>query len=410
MFIAVCVLLVIAVHLPGIPYLGRFGSIFIPPYAPWFILLPLVIESLILWRSAARNRRMAQVLFAVAVFVTAGSSVVLSRIIHIAHSNGVSVNTLDLFKLHTSTTGQDATIRYPDLAAAVKAGKVTAKDLDATVTRVLTIKFRAGLFDHPLVDPDKAAEVVGDRKHGELARKVADEAIILLQNKGNTLRLDAAKIKTLAVIGPNANKKRQGTYSGIPPYSVTVLDGIRQRVGSGVKVVYAEGCRISKPDAAPNFNVLMPYQAPKEEADRKLIKEAVDVASSADVVVLVLGGNEVVSRESIGNMIAGSTPSYGDSDTLDLPGRQNELVREVAKLGKPMVAVLLNGKAYAIEQLAAQVPGILEGWYLGQETGNAVADVLFGDVNPSGHLPVSIARNVGQLPVYHYKTPAARRG
>ena len=100
----------------------------------------------------------------------------------------------------------------------------------------------------------------------------------------------------------------------------------------------------------------------------------------------------------------------GDSDTLELPGRQNDLIAEVAKLGKPTVAVLLNGKAYAIEKLASQVPGILEGWYLGQETGNAIAGVLFGDVNPSGHLPLTIARNVGQLPVYYYKTPAARRG
>lgn len=299
---------------------------------------------------------------------------------------------------------------YSDLAAAVKAGKVTPRDLDAAVARVLTIKFRAGIFDHPFTDPDKAAEVVGNRKHGELARKVADEAIVLLQNKGNVLPLDTAKIKTLAVIGPNANKKRQGTYSGIPPYFVTALDGIRQRVGSGTKVVYAEGCRISEPDAAPNFNSFMPYKAPKEETDRKLMKEAVDVASSADVVVLVLGGNEAVSREAAGQTLGESNPAYGDSDTLELPGRQNELVHEIAKLGKPMVAVLLNGKAYSIEQLAADVPGVLEGWYLGQETGNAVADVLFGDVNPSGHLPVTIARNVGQLPVYYYKTPAARRG
>jgi beta-glucosidase len=102
--------------------------------------------------------------------------------------------------------------------------------------------------------------------------------------------------------------------------------------------------------------------------------------------------------------------SYGDSDTLELPGRQNELVNEIVKLGKPVVAVMLNGRPYAIEKLAQQVPAIVEGWYLGQETGNAVAGVLFGDVNPSGHLPVTIARNVGQLPVYYYKTPAARRG
>jgi beta-glucosidase len=135
----------------------------------------------------------------------------------------------------------------------------------------------------------------------------------------------------------------------------------------------------------------------------------VETARSADIIVLALGGNEAVSRESIGN-IGMPKPSYGDSDTLELPGRQNELVHEIAKLGKPMVAVLLNGKAYAIEQLASEVPAILEGWYLGQETGNAIAGVMFGDVNPSGHLPVTIARNVGQLPVYYYKTPAARRG
>jgi len=158
------------------------------------------------------------------------------------------------------------------------------------------------------------------------------------------------------------------------------------------------------------MNVFMPYQAPKEETDRQLMKQAVDTASTADVIVLALGGNEVVSRESLGQVIPGGAPSYGDSDTLQLPGRQDELVNEIMKLGKPVVAVLLNGKAYAIEPLTQQVPAILEGWYLGQETGDAIADVLFGDVNPSGHLPVSFARSVGQLPVFYYKHPAARRG
>jgi beta-glucosidase len=299
---------------------------------------------------------------------------------------------------------------YADLAAAVRAGKVSAQDLDAAVERVLTAKFRAGLFEHPYADPDRAAEVVGSKQHGELARKVADEAIVLLKNKDSILPLAPGKIKTLAVIGPNANKKRLGTYSSTPPYYVTVLDGIRNRVGSGTKVVYAEGCRISEPDSAPNLNAIFAYKAPSEEADRKLIKEAVDTANSADAVILVLGGNETVSRESIGDMGPTMAASYGDSDTLELPGRQNELVSEIVKSGRPVVAVMLNGKAYSIEKLAQQVPAIVEGWYLGQETGNAVADVLFGDVNPSGHLPVTIARNVGQLPVYYYKTPAARRG
>jgi beta-glucosidase len=127
------------------------------------------------------------------------------------------------------------------------------------------------------------------------------------------------------------------------------------------------------------------------------------------VIILVLGGNETVSREATGDSGAGYS-IYGDSDSIELPGRQNQLVDRISKLTKPTVAVLLNGKAYAIEQLARQVPAIVEGWYLGQETGNAIAGVLFGDVNPSGHLPVTIARNVGQLPVFYYKTPNARLG
>ncbi len=170
------------------------------------------------------------------------------------------------------------------------------------------------------------------------------------------------------------------------------------------KVVYAESCRISEPDSAPNSNGYLPYQATDEATDGRLMTEAVETAKSADVIVIVLGGNEAVSRESTGD------PLFGDSDTLELPGRQNELVQRISTLGKPMIAVLLNGKAYSIEQLTTKIPAIIEGWYLGQETGNAIAGVLFGDVNPSGHLPVTIARNVGQLPVYYYKTPAARRG
>lgn len=293
---------------------------------------------------------------------------------------------------------------FPGLAEAVRSGKVAKRDLDAAVARVLTAKFRAGLFEHPFADPDRAAKVVGAKEHAQLARKVADEAIILLKNQDKVLPLDPTKIGTLAVIGPNADKARQGTYSSTPPYFVTVLDGIRRRVGDSVKVVYAEGCRISEPDTSANSNITAPYRAPSEDKDRQQIAQAVETARSADVVVLVLGGNEVVSREALGKF------ALGDTDTLQLPGRQDELVREVVKLGMPVVAVLLNGRPYAVEELTKSVPAIVEGWYLGQETGNAVAGVLFGDVNPSGRLPVTIARNVGQLPVYYDRTPAARLG
>jgi beta-glucosidase len=298
---------------------------------------------------------------------------------------------------------------FPALVNAVKSGAIPQPELDEAVGRVLAAKFRAGLFEHPYVDEERAVAEVGNKEHAKLARQVADESIVLLQNKNNVLPLEPARIKTLAVIGPNGNKERLGGYSGIPSYYVSILDGIQKRAGAGTKVVFAEGCRISEPDTAPNLNTMGIYKAPKPETDEKLMAEAIETAKSADVVVLALGGNEIVSRESIGNVGPGMS-ILGDSDTLDLPGRQDELVREIAKLGKPMIAVLLNGKAYAIEELAAEVPAIVEGWYPGQETGNAIAGILFGDVNPSGHLAVTIARNVGQLPVYYYKTPAARRG
>jgi beta-glucosidase len=274
---------------------------------------------------------------------------------------------------------------------------------------VLTAKFNSGLFEHSTTDLRRTAQIMGNRSHAQLARKVADEAIVLLKNDRNLLPLKLADIKTLAVIGPNADKARLGGYSGEPPYFVTVLQGIRRRVGNAVTVNYAEGVRISEPDQNAYANKFSPYEAPPADRDTALIAQAVDAARSADVVVLVIGENETITREAFGAGLS-DKPSFGDTDTLELPGRQNELVREIAKLGKPTVAVLLNGRPLSIEQLSASVPAILEGWYLGQETGNAIAGVLFGDTNPSGRLPVTVARSVGQLPVFYYRKPSARLG
>jgi beta-glucosidase len=300
-------------------------------------------------------------------------------------------------------------VGYAHLAEAVRAGRVKPADLDAAVSRVLKAKFEAGLFEHPLVDPKRATEVVGNGEHGELARKVADEAMVLLKNDNGLLPLDPAKIRTLAVIGPNADKVRLGTYSGTPPYFVTVVEGVRKRVGAGMKVVYAEGVRISEPDAGPVQNRFLPYRPPSAEKDAQLIAQAVETAQAADAVVLVLGGNEAVSREAF-RAEGGGPTSLGDTDTLELPGRQNELIRAIARLGKPVAAVVLGGRPYSLDTLSQGAGAILQGWYLGQETGNAVAGALFGDINPSGRLPVTIARNVGQLPVYYYRTPQARIG
>lgn len=298
---------------------------------------------------------------------------------------------------------------FAALGDAIRAGKVSQQDVDAAVGRVLTLKFRAGLFEHPLTDATRAANTLGTKAHAALARRVADEAIVLLKNQDKLLPLDPAKTRSIAVIGPNADKVRLGGYSGNPPSFVTVLEGVRNRLGPKAEVSYAEGVRISEPDKDPASNKLAPFVAPSAENDAALIAQAVQTARQAEVVVLVLGGNETVTREAFAGF-AGSKPAFGDTDDLELPGRQNELVREVMKLGKPTVAVLLNGRPYSIMALSNSVPAILEGWYLGQESGNAIAGVLFGDVNPSGKLPVTIGRSAGQLPVYYYKKPQSRLG
>lgn len=297
---------------------------------------------------------------------------------------------------------------FTTLVEAVKAGQVSQQTLDAAVSHVLEAKFNAGLFEHPYTDVKRTPTIVGAKAHAALARQVADEAAVLLKNADGLLPLDPKKTKSLAVIGPNADKVRLGTYSNNPASYVTVLEGIRKRLGGKIAVSYAEGVRISEPDTSPMLNKLLPFKAPAPEKDAELIAQAVETAKSADAVILVLGGNEALSREAFSQGMAG--PALGDTDNLELPGRQNELVRQIAKLGKPVVAVILGGRPYSIEQLSQTVPAILQGWYLGQETGNSVAGILFGDVNPSGRLPVTIARNVGQLPVFYYQKPAARMG
>lgn len=290
---------------------------------------------------------------------------------------------------------------YGGLAGLVRAGKISAAQLDRAVARILRAKFLAGLFDDPYTDPELAEKVTNSAEHRALARRAALEAMILLKNEGGLLPLDVKKIRTLAVIGPNADKVLLGGYSDDPGYFVTVLAGIREKVGGQVKVVYSEGCRITEPGGSWHTDTV---KLPDPAEDARRVEEAVQTARGADAVVLALGGNEEVSRE------AWSAAHLGDMDTLELVGRQNELAQKIVALGKPVVAVLLNGRPYSIAWIAGHVPAILEGWYLGQETGHAVADVLFGDYNPAGRLPVTIVRNVGQLPFYYNHKPSARRG
>jgi beta-glucosidase len=287
---------------------------------------------------------------------------------------------------------------YLHITELVRKGVLRESDLDALVAPMLFWKFEMGLFDDPYVDPDEAERVVGCDAH--LALCAAHEAITLLKNENNIAPLDLGKIKSIAVIGPNASRTLLGGYSGRPKHEITVLEGIREKAGKKIKVHYSEGCKITI-GGDWNQDAVVPSDP---EEDRRQIAEAVAVAKQADVIVLAIGGNEQTSRE------AWSLNHMGDRTSLDLIGRQEELVKAMLALGKPVIVFLFNGRPLSINYLSQNVPVIYECWYLGQETGRAVADVLFGDFNPGGKLPITIPRSVGHLPAFYNYKPSARRG
>ena len=289
---------------------------------------------------------------------------------------------------------------YLHLVELVRKGVLKEKQLDELVAPMLFWKFKMGLFDNPYVDPDEAARVVGCDANRKLALQAAREAITLLKNQNNLAPLDHAKLKTIAVIGPNANRSLLGGYSGVPKHTVTVLEGIQAKVGDRVKVLHSEGCKITVGGSWNQDEVV----ASDPVEDRKQIAEAVEVARQADVIVLAIGGNEQTSRE------AWNLKHMGDRTDLDLIGRQNELVQAMLATGKPVIVFLFNGRPLSINYVAENVPVIFECWYLGQEAGHAVADVLFGDFNPGGKLPISFPRSAGHLPVFYNHKPSARRG
>lgn len=272
--------------------------------------------------------------------------------------------------------------------------------IDELVAVLLEYKFKIGLFDDPYVDPDAInleAKLDADR---ELALKAAHQTITLLKNENNLLPLDKSKSGKIAVIGPNADRVMLGGYSGEPVFYTTVLEGVKQKLGDNAEVLYSEGCKITI-GGSWNDDFVTPSDP---DEDTKLIEEAVKVAEQADKIILVIGGNEQTSRE------AWNQDHLGDRPSLDLVGKQNELVAEMLKTGKPVIVVLYNGRPNSINFINENVPAILECWYLGQESGNAVADVLFGDYNPGGKLPVSFPRSAGHIPCHYNYKPSSRRG
>ena len=254
--------------------------------------------------------------------------------------------------------------------------------IDKATSRILTAKYKLGLFDTEPKEIDTKTVNVGKKEHQDFSYEMAKKAIILLKNDNNVLPLDMSKIKSLAVIGPNAHEERPkkgtysllGGYSGLPPYYVSALDGIKAKVGDKVKINYAKGC-----DLLSNSKAGFP--------------KAIAAAKKSDAVILVIGGSRRTGGEGV------------DRADLDLYGVQKELVKAIHKTGKPVVAVLINGRPLSINYVAENIPSILETWYLGMRSGDAIADAIFGDVNPGGKLTVSFPRDVGQVPVTYLMRP-----
>jgi beta-glucosidase len=281
-----------------------------------------------------------------------------------------------------------------NLAAEVLGGRIAGARIDEAVRPVLAAKIRMGLFEAPFVDESKRAGVLATPAHREEARRAAQRSIVLLRNEGQTLPL-RKDVASIAVIGPVADSKAdtEGSWMvfGHEPAAVTILEGIRAKVGAAVKVTHAGGPQIRReiPSMFEDFvpGARKPPQPP-EEAEAAF-QQAVATAKDAEVVVVVLG--------EIANM-SGENASRA---SLDLPGRQQELLEAVMALRKRVVLVLVNGRPLTLSWAAEHVPAILEAWQPGSEGGNAVADVLFGDVNPGGKLPVTFPRKAAHAPLYY---------
>jgi beta-glucosidase len=224
--------------------------------------------------------------------------------------------------------------------------------------------------------------------------------MVLLKNDNNFLPLDKAKIKTIAFIGPNADKCLLGGYSSKPRVSTSPLQALKEKYGSSFGILYAEGVKITDKNNwfADTINLADAVE------NRRKIAEAVEIAKQADVVVLFVGGNESTSREGW------ATNHLGDLPSLELLNGQNDLIREIVALNKPTCAFVNSGPPLSIGNLVNSVPAIMQCWYLGQESGYAMVDALFGDVNPSGKLPISFPRSAGNIPAYYNYKPSARRG
>ena len=266
---------------------------------------------------------------------------------------------------------------YEELPGLVKEGKLSEKVINEAVRRILRIKFWLGLFDEPYAEPEKAKEICDCKEHKRLALEAARKGIVLLKNDDDILPL-AKDLKSIAVIGPNANKERLGGYSGFGVEATAPLEGIKNKVSKNTQVYFAEGCELTG-------------------TSREKFDKAINIAKKSSLAILFMGNS---SPETEGEQ--------QDRCNLDLPGMQEDLIKEISDTGTPVVVVLINGSAITMSKWIDKVEAVVEAWYPGEEGGNAIADILFGDYNPGGKLPITFPKTVGQLPLYYNYKPTGR--
>ncbi len=294
---------------------------------------------------------------------------------------------------------------FSHLEEAIEKEPELLKDLDNAVKRVLGLKFKLGLFENPYVDVEAIEKTVHSKEHISIARKAAQKVPILLKNEGNILPLNKTELSSIAVIGPTADPVEFSYYSERPNVGVSILAGINAKVGSDIEVLYERGCYITKELAAMETEMEIDVRNPELyslDEEEESISRAVEAAKKANIAVVCLGGSPSTSREAVT-----LAPHYGDNAHLDLVGNQNELLKRILATGTPVVVVLINGKPLSCNYVYENANAVLEGWYLGVETGTGIADILFGDVNPSGKLPVTILRSAGHVPGYYSQKATA---
>jgi len=279
------------------------------------------------------------------------------------------------------------------LKEVVEANPELEEQLDASVKRILRLKFMLGLFENPFTETEGVTDFIGNKKNVALAEKMATESVVLLKNEDKLLPLNAKEIKSIAVIGPNAKSDEMGTYTIENDNVVNILKGIENYLGTSVKVNYAEGCKIADFEKIDGEDAIIEFT---EAEEKQSIKKAIEVVKKSDFTIVCVGGNLKTSREAF--YLPGIA---GDRSSIDLLSNQKKLVMGAIKTGKPVIVVLMGGRPFAIPEIARKANAIINTFYLGQTNGDALAKVIFGDVNPSGKLTISFLHNSGQIPYYY---------